>query len=103
MRTHPDLLILDEPSAGLDADAEHEVHTRLRAMRGDATALLISHRLSAVRDADTIVVLSDGTVVEQGDHATLMDVDGGAYARLFTLQAAGYQAAISELHPSTGG
>ncbi|HEX8629196.1 MAG TPA: ABC transporter ATP-binding protein [Catenuloplanes sp.] len=102
MRTHCDLLILDEPSAGLDANAEHEVHTRLRTLRGGATALLISHRLSAVRDADTIVVLSDGTAVERGDHAALMDSDG-PYARLFNLQAAGYQSAVPELHPPTGG
>ncbi|MBO3741490.1 ABC transporter ATP-binding protein [Actinoplanes flavus] len=101
MRTGCDLLILDEPSAGLDADAEHEVHTRLRTLRGGATALLISHRLSAVRDADTIVVLSDGAAVERGDHATLMDSDG-PYARLFNLQASGYQPAVPELRPPTG-
>lgn len=85
-----DVLVLDEPSAGLDAAAEHEIHSRLRAHRAGKTSLLISHRLGAVRDADTIVVLSAGTVVEQGTHAQLL-ADNGEYARLFRLQAQGYR------------
>ncbi|WP_433790277.1 ABC transporter ATP-binding protein [Actinoplanes sp. CA-252034] len=99
MRADRDLLILDEPSAGLDAGAEHEVHTRLRALRAGATSVLISHRLSTVRDADTIAVLSGGVVAELGDHATLL-AGGGIYAGLYTLQASGY---AEELHPPTGG
>jgi ATP-binding cassette subfamily B protein len=99
MRADRDLLILDEPSAGLDAAAEHEVHTRLRTLRRGSTSVLISHRLSAVRDAGTIAVLSGGVITELGDHAGLL-AGGGAYAGLFTLQAAGYTA---DLHPSTGG
>ncbi|GAA2230094.1 ABC transporter ATP-binding protein [Streptomyces amakusaensis] len=90
LREGPDLMILDEPSAGLDAVAEHEAHTSLRRHREGRTSLLISHRLGAVREADTIVVLAGGSVVEQGDHAALMAARG-AYARLFTLQAAGYR------------
>ncbi|MFI6496617.1 ABC transporter ATP-binding protein [Nonomuraea typhae] len=90
VRDRRDFLILDEPSAGLDADAEHEIHTTLREHREGRTSLLISHRLSAVRDADQIVVLAEGRVVEQGDHATLIAA-GGLYARLFTTQASGYQ------------
>lgn len=85
-----DLLILDEPSAGLDAEAEHEVHRRLRAHREGRTSLLISHRLSAVRDADTVVALADGAVAERGTHAELLAADG-LYAHLFHLQASGYQ------------
>jgi ATP-binding cassette subfamily B protein len=85
----PDLLILDEPSAGLDPQAEHRVHAVLRAHRTDRTSLLISHRLSALRDADHIVVLADGILAEQGTHRELMDHDG-PYAQLFTLQAQGY-------------
>jgi ATP-binding cassette subfamily B protein len=91
MRGQADLLILDEPSSGLDAEAEHQVHAALRRHRLGRTSLLISHRLSALRDADQIVVLRDGVVVERGRHAELID-RGGDYARLFSLQASGYLA-----------
>jgi ATP-binding cassette subfamily B protein len=90
LRDERDLMILDEPSAGLDAEAEHDVHTRLREIRSGRTSLLISHRLGAVRDADLIIVLADGVVGEQGSHAELLAAEG-VYARLFTLQAAGYR------------
>lgn len=90
LRDRCDLMILDEPAAGLDAEAEHQVHASLRRYRAGRTSLLISHRLGAVRDADLIVVLEDGRVVEWGDHVTLM-ASGRGYARLFTVQAAGYQ------------
>jgi ATP-binding cassette, subfamily B, bacterial len=90
LRDRRDLMILDEPSAGLDAEAEHEVHSRLREHRAGQTSLLISHRLGTIRDADRIVVLADGVIVEQGIHANLLSA-GGAYARLFALQAAGYR------------
>ena len=89
-----DLLILDEPGSGLDPEAEYAVHTRLRAYRAGSTSLLISHRLSAVRDADSIAVLEDGRVAERGTHEALMSQQG-TYARLFTIQARGYEAAGS--------
>ncbi|MGA8114969.1 MAG: ABC transporter ATP-binding protein, partial [Actinocatenispora sp.] len=89
MRDHADLVILDEPSSGLDAEAEHQIHEALRAYRAGRTSLLISHRLSALRDADQIVVLREGAVVEQGPHDDLV-ATGGEYARLFSLQAKGY-------------
>ena len=89
LRGSRDLMILDEPSSGLDAEAEHEIHSRLRTHGAARTTVLISHRLNAVRDADNIVVLADGEVAEQGDHGTLMTV-GGTYARLFSLQAQGF-------------
>ncbi|MEU0551827.1 ABC transporter ATP-binding protein [Micromonospora sp. NPDC005979] len=90
LRADRDLLILDEPSSGLDAEAEHDLNQRLRELRRGRTSLLISHRLNAVRDADAIVVLADGQVVERGDHDRLLAA-GGGYARLFTLQAQGYR------------
>jgi ATP-binding cassette subfamily B protein len=91
LRGNRDLVILDEPSSGLDAEAEHDIHCALHAQRRGHATLLISHRLNAVRDADHIVVLADGTVAEQGDHTTLMECRG-TYARLFALQAKGFTA-----------
>ena len=89
LRGGRDLVILDEPSSGLDAEAEYEIHRRVRAYGAGRTTILISHRMNAIRDADTIVVLADGMVAEEGDHYTLMSC-GGAYARLFSLQAQGF-------------
>ncbi|MFJ3495527.1 ABC transporter ATP-binding protein [Streptomyces sp. NPDC086091] len=97
VRERRDLLILDEPSSGLDAEAEYEIHTRIREFQHGRTSLLISHRLGSLREADRIVVLSEGRIVEEGDHGTLM-ARGGEYARLFTLQASGY---TGELVPPT--
>ncbi|MEU8407783.1 ABC transporter ATP-binding protein [Micromonospora sp. NPDC048842] len=89
MRDDPDLLILDEPSAGLDPEAEYQLHQRLRNFRRGQTAVIIGHRLGAIRDADNIVVLAGGVVAEQGTHSELLGKNG-AYARLFKLQASGY-------------
>nr|SBO98650.1 ABC transporter, ATP-binding protein [Nonomuraea gerenzanensis] len=89
LRDGRDLMILDEPSSGLDPEAEAEVHARMREHRAGRTSLLISHRLNTVRDADLIVVMRDGVVAERGGHDDLMAVDG-TYARLFRLQARGY-------------
>lgn len=90
MRDQRDLLILDEPSSGLDAAAEYEIHHRLRRHRAGATSVLISHRLGAIRDADRIAVLSAGRITEQGTHETLLAASS-EYARLFRMQAEGYQ------------
>jgi ATP-binding cassette subfamily B protein len=84
-----DLLILDEPSAGLDAEAERDLQVRLRAYRDGRTSILISHRLGTLRDADLIVTLVAGAVAETGTHERLMAA-GGPYARLFQAQAEGY-------------
>ncbi|WP_331766747.1 ABC transporter ATP-binding protein [Embleya sp. NBC_00896] len=92
VRAGRELMILDEPSSGLDPQAEHEIHTRMREHREGRTSLLISHRLGAVRDADLIVVLEGGRITEQGPHEALIARDGH-YAGLFRLQAAGYQEA----------
>jgi ATP-binding cassette subfamily B protein len=93
LRDDRDLMILDEPSAGLDPHAEYEIHRRLRQHRTGRTSLLISHRLSAIRDADLIAVLADGVVAESGSHGALMAA-GGRYADLFTRQATGYRESV---------
>jgi ATP-binding cassette subfamily B protein len=85
-----DLLILDEPTAALDARAEFQVFQRFRDLSKGRTVLLISHRFSTVRMADRIVVLEGGRVVEEGSHYELMAA-GGRYAELFELQAAGFR------------
>jgi ATP-binding cassette subfamily B protein len=84
------LLICDEPTANLDARAEHDVYLRLRELATGRTVVLITHRLASVREADRIYVLDHGELVEEGDHRTLMAY-GGIYATLFTLQASAYR------------
>ena len=84
------VLILDEPTAALDARAEYEVFLRFAELIGGRMAILISHRFSTVRMADRIVVLQNGTVIEEGSHEELV-ARGGLYAELFQMQAAGYR------------
>jgi ATP-binding cassette, subfamily B, bacterial len=84
------LLILDEPTAALDARAEYEVFLRFAELTAGRMAVLISHRFSTVRMADRILVLRAGELVEQGTHEALVE-RGGLYAELFQLQAAGYR------------
>lgn len=84
------LLILDEPTAALDARAEYEVFQRFKELSDGRTGVLISHRFSSVRMADRILVLADGRVEASGTHAELL-AQRGRYAELFELQAAGYR------------
>ena len=84
------VMILDEPTAALDARAEFEVFERFRELSDRRTAVLISHRFSSVRMADRILVLAEGRLEASGTHAELM-AQGGRYAELFELQAAGYR------------
>ena len=85
-----EILILDEPTAAIDAEAEVALFERFRALAKDRTAIIISHRFSTVRMADRIAVLEGGKLTELGTHRELVD-KGGRYARLFTLQAQGYK------------
>ena len=89
MREDADILILDEPTAALDAEAEHAVFERFQRLAEGKTSLVISHRFPTVRLAERIIVLEKGGIVEQGTHAELLAA-GGLYARLFSLQAQGY-------------
>jgi len=84
------LLILDEPTASLDAQSESEVFRRFTELTKDKTALLISHRFSTVRMAHRILVLRNGSIAEEGEHEDLMR-SGGQYAEMFELQAASYR------------
>jgi len=89
MRVNADVLVLDEPTAAMDAEAEALIFERFRVMTHNQMAILISHRFSTVRMADEIIVLEHGKRVENGSHDELMALDG-RYAHLFSLQAAGY-------------
>jgi ATP-binding cassette subfamily B protein len=90
MREEADILVLDEPTAALDAEAEHAVFERFKTLAKGKTAILISHRFPTVRMADRILVLDAGRIVEEGTHRQLLD-GRGRYAHMFELQAHGYQ------------
>jgi ATP-binding cassette, subfamily B, bacterial len=90
MRSRADILVLDEPTAAMDAGAEATIYEHFRTLTKGRIAILISHRFSTVRMADQIVVLQDGRIIERGNHEELMQLNGH-YAHLFSLQAKGYR------------
>ena len=90
MRTQADILVLDEPTATMDAAAEATVFEHFKELSHGKMTILISHRFSTVRMADQIVVIDRGRIIEQGSHEQLMEM-GGQYAHLFSLQARGYK------------
>jgi ATP-binding cassette subfamily B protein len=90
MRSRADILVLDEPTAAMDAAAEATIYEHFRALTKGRIAILISHRFSTVRMADQIVVLQAGHIVERGNHEQLLE-HKGLYAHLFSLQARGYR------------
>ena len=90
MRNKADILILDEPTAAIDARAEAEIFSHFRGLTGNKISIIISHRFSTVRMADHIIVLERGKICEQGSHAELIENEG-QYSVLFNLQAQGYR------------
>lgn len=90
MRKQADILVLDEPTSAMDAEAESQIFDHFHEVTQQQMAILISHRFSTVRMADEIVVLSKGKIIERGSHEQLMRRNGH-YAHLFTIQAKGYQ------------
>jgi len=90
MRSEADILVLDEPTAAMDAAAEATIFEHFQKLTQNRIAILISHRFSTVRMASQIVVIENGRIIERGSHDKLMELDGH-YARLFLLQAAGYR------------
>ena len=90
MRSGADILVLDEPTAAMDATSEAAVFELFRAQSKTKMTILISHRFSTVRAADQIIVLHEGRIVEHGSHESLL-AENGTYAQLFRLQAKGYQ------------
>ncbi len=83
----PVLLLLDEATSHIDSETEQVVQTALTELRGKVTIIAIAHRLSTIRDADQIIVLNHGRLVEQGRHAELMELEQGIYQKLYLLQA----------------
>ena len=83
----PAILILDEATSSVDTRTEMEIGTAMKALMKDRTSFVIAHRLSTIVDADLILVMQDGTIIEQGDHRTLLRA-GGAYAELYNSQFA---------------
>jgi len=90
IREGADILVLDEPTAAMDARAEAQVFEQFRELANERMVILISHRFSTVRMADQILVIQGGRILERGDHEALMALDGH-YAHLFALQARGYR------------
>jgi ATP-binding cassette, subfamily B, bacterial len=86
---NPPILILDEATSALDAESEHLIQRALKALLRGRTAFVIAHRLTTVRDADRIVAIKDGTIVEAGNHTELL-AQGGYYASLLTKQTQGF-------------
>ena len=90
MREDADILVLDEPTAAMDARAEAQIFEQFRALANERMVILISHRFSTVRMADQILVIQGGEILEHGSHDELMAMNGH-YAQLFQLQARGYR------------
>ena len=82
----PAILILDEATAAMDTKTERKIQEALSAITQNRTTITIAHRLSTLRDADHLIVIGDGKLLEEGDHASLLEKEDGTYRKLYTLQ-----------------
>ena len=85
---NPEILILDEATSSLDSETERSIQDYMSRTKGTSTLVVVAHRLSTIKDADKIVVIRDGKVVEEGDYATLIE-EAGIFANYHQLQATG--------------
>ncbi|MFP8966939.1 ABC transporter ATP-binding protein [Pokkaliibacter sp. CJK22405] len=93
LAAQPRILLLDEATANIDSETEQIVQQALRALHGKVTLIVVAHRLSTIKEADRILVLSQGEIVEEGNHQALMALDDGRYQRMYRLQQQGRQLA----------
>ena len=84
---NPKILILDEATAAMDTETEKLIQNALGVLTRGKTTIMIAHRLSTLRDADKLIVIEHGKVVEEGTHSALLDKEDGVYKKLYTLQA----------------
>jgi ATP-binding cassette subfamily B protein len=84
---NPKILILDEATAAMDTETEQKIQNAITKLTKDKTTIMIAHRLSTLRDADELIVIENGKVAERGTHRELLDIEGGVYNKLYTLQA----------------
>jgi subfamily B ATP-binding cassette protein MsbA len=89
----PKILVLDEATSNIDSQSEALIQEAIRRMRGERTTIVIAHRLSTIMDADRIVVLEEGRIVEVGTHHSLLQ-RGGAYSRIYRNQLQGPQSTV---------
>jgi subfamily B ATP-binding cassette protein HlyB/CyaB len=87
--TNPRVLIFDEATSALDYESERVIQDNMKAISQGRTVIIVAHRLSAVRDANRILVMDKGQIIEAGSHAELLGIDGGQYAQLYRLQQGG--------------
>ena len=99
----PRILLLDEATASVDSETEQVVQRALHELHGRVSLIVIAHRLSTIREADNILLLVNGEIVESGPHRALMQIEQGRYARLYRLQQQAARVEDAEQHSAKAG